>query len=66
MAITAIELLTEREKQIMHLIADGHSYKTIGQKIFISKETVKKHLKNIYQKLNVCNKIEAINKLKHH
>lgn len=47
----------------MDLISHGFSYKCTGEKLFISQETVKKHLKNIYKKLEAKNKIEAINKL---
>lgn len=57
-------LLTEREKEVLHLLSKGLVYKQIADELFISHETVKKHLKNIYQKLQVQNKIEALNKLK--
>ena len=43
-------------------VAQGLLYKEIAIRLAISPETVKKHLKNIYQKLHVQNKVEALNK----
>lgn len=54
-------LLTTREKEIISLIATGKSYKEVADALFISTETVRKHLSNIYCKLNVKSKIEAVN-----
>jgi two-component system, NarL family, response regulator LiaR len=56
--------ISEREKEVMSLIATGLTCKQVAEKLFLSPGTVKKHLDNIYFKLNVSNKIEAINKLK--
>jgi LuxR family maltose regulon positive regulatory protein len=64
MMITAIEILTEREKQIIRLTSQGQSYQSIAENLTISRETVKKHLHHIYGKLGVSNKIEAINKVR--
>jgi DNA-binding NarL/FixJ family response regulator len=58
----AYSLLSQREKEVLNLLSKGLMYKEIAQELFVSTETVKKHLKNIYQKLHVKNKIEAINK----
>lgn len=58
------ELLSEREHQVLEHLAQGFIYKQIGEKLFISHETVKQHIKHIYQKLHVQNKIEALNKLR--
>jgi len=55
-------LLSQREKEVLTLLAKGLLYKEIAQQLGIGTETVKKHLKNIYQKLHVQNKIEALNK----
>jgi len=55
-------LLSGREKEILHFISRGLLYKEIGQRLGIQKETVKKHLAKIYEKLQVQNKIEALNK----
>ena len=59
-----IQLLTEREKEVMKLLSKGLTYEKIARLLHISHETVKMHLKNIYRKLNVQNKIEALKKVK--
>lgn len=59
-----ILLLTPREKEVLHFLSKGMSYKEISGRIETSPETVKKHLKNIYRKLKVNNKIEALNSVK--
>jgi|SRR5665213_530496 len=56
------EILTEREKQILDLLAKGFLYKEIAKELDISHETVKGHIHNIYEKLQVQNKVEALNK----
>jgi DNA-binding NarL/FixJ family response regulator len=58
------ELLTGREQEVLQNVAQGLIYKEIGERLFISHETVKKHIKHIYQKLHVQNKIEALNKFR--
>jgi len=55
-------LLSGREREILHFISRGLLYKEIGQQLGIQKDTVKKHLAKIYEKLEVQNKIEALNK----
>jgi DNA-binding NarL/FixJ family response regulator len=57
-------LLSERELEVLRLTARGLTYPTISERLFISTETVKKHMHNIFRKLHVKNKIEAINKAK--
>lgn len=57
-------LLSLREKEVLELVAKGLLYKEIALRLEISTETVKKHLKNIYQKLHVQNKVEALNKFR--
>ncbi|MFM7023061.1 MAG: response regulator [Flavobacteriales bacterium] len=52
--------LTARETEILSQIAEGKSYTNIADALFISKETVKYHIKNIYIKLQVNNKADAI------
>ncbi|MEJ7646107.1 MAG: response regulator transcription factor [Chryseolinea sp.] len=54
--------ITPREKQVLELLAKGFSYRMIGQEFSISPETVKRHLKNIYQKLHVQCGPEAVAK----
>jgi len=56
--------LSERELDVLRLVAKGHTYTHMGDTLFISTETVKKHMANIFKKLHVKNKIEAINKSK--
>jgi two-component system, NarL family, response regulator LiaR len=58
------QILSNREMEVLGLIAEGLNHKEVAEKLFISPETVRKHLNNIYSKLNVNNKIEAINKFK--
>ncbi|MEP7264553.1 MAG: response regulator transcription factor [Bacteroidota bacterium] len=57
-----IEILTHREKEILDYLAKGFLYKEIATELFISKETVKKHIHNIYDKLQVQTRTEALNK----
>lgn len=54
--------LTERETEILSQISEGKSYTNIANALFISKETVKYHIKNIYIKLQVNNKADALKK----
>lgn len=54
--------ITEREKEILHLLTQGYTYRMIGQRCTISVETVRRHLKNIYQKLHVQCGTEAVAK----
>ncbi len=56
------EILTNREKEILDFLAKGFLYKEIATELDISYETVKKHIQNIYEKLQVQNKVEALNK----
>ena len=57
-------LLSKRELEVLKLMAEGLTHRQAAEKLFISPDTVRKHLQNIYSKLNVSNKIEAINKMK--
>ncbi len=52
--------LSEREKEILQLMSQGHNYRTIGDRSFISYETVRTHVKRIYKKLHVASRAEAI------
>lgn len=56
-----LKCLTNREKEIVDYISMGLSNKEIGEKLFISSNTVKNHVYNIYKKVNVKNKVELIN-----
>lgn len=53
------EQLTERERQILELIADGISNKEIGQRLFLTEKTIKHYVTNILQKLHVRNRVQA-------
>jgi DNA-binding NarL/FixJ family response regulator len=55
--------LTSRENEVLNLVAEGLLVKEISDQLSLSNYTVKSHLKNIYTKLHVRNKVEAINKL---
>lgn len=54
--------LTNREAEILKELVEGHSYKKISEKLFISLDTVRSHIKGIYQKLHVNSKSEAVAK----
>ncbi|HVM88610.1 MAG TPA: response regulator transcription factor [Puia sp.] len=56
------EVLSMREKEIMRQVSRGLVYKEIASRLGIQRETVKKHVANIYIKLKVQNRVEAINK----
>jgi DNA-binding NarL/FixJ family response regulator len=55
--------LTNKENEILILLSKGFLYKEIAAKLFISVGTVTQHIHNIYEKLHVTNKTEAINKI---
>lgn len=57
------ELLSKREQEVLELLSKGFLYKEIADKLSISISTVKRHLNSIYTKLQVQNKVEAVNKL---
>lgn len=57
-----LSVLSNREKEILELLAKGMLYKEIAASLFISQETVRKHVYHIYEKLHVNNRVEAINK----
>jgi DNA-binding NarL/FixJ family response regulator len=59
-----LEPLSEREHEIANTILDGLSYKMIAEKMFISLDTVRSHIKNIYKKLNINSKTELFNVFK--
>jgi LuxR family maltose regulon positive regulatory protein len=54
------EVLSAREMEVLHLLAQGCSDKRIAESLVIARETVHKHLKNIYGKLNVHSRTEAV------
>ena len=58
-----VELLSTRENEVLQLLAKGFLYKEIADKLSISTSTVRQHIHNIYEKLHVQNRTEAINKV---
>ena len=56
-------ILTQRELEVMQLVKQGLTNKAVAGHLNISAETVKKHLQNIFEKLDAGNKIEALNRL---
>jgi len=56
------EILTERENEVLQLLADGLLYKEIADRLHIVHGTVRQHIHNIYEKLHVQNRTEAVNK----
>jgi DNA-binding NarL/FixJ family response regulator len=60
---SALDVLSKREKEILEMLSTGLLYKEIAEKLYISAETVRKHVYHIYEKLHVGNRIEAVNKL---
>lgn len=54
--------LTQRELEILKLMAQGYRYKEIAQKLFVSFETVKTHIKHIFKKFGVNTKLAAVRK----
>lgn len=54
------ERLSEREAEILHLVADGLSNREIAEALFISRFTVESHVKRIYRKLAVSSRINAV------
>lgn len=57
-------ILTDREIDVLNEISQGHSNKLIADRLFISPFTVKRHIENIYQKLQAHNRIELLDKAK--
>jgi len=54
-----IELLTEREQEVLDLLADGFSNKDIAKRLFLSEKTVKNHLNTIFKKMEVTDRTNA-------
>ncbi|MCI8572036.1 MAG: response regulator transcription factor, partial [Lachnospiraceae bacterium] len=60
--IPFLEDLTESEKQILQLIADGMKRKEIAATLYISERTLTNHLQHIFEKLDVTSSVEAVTK----
>jgi DNA-binding NarL/FixJ family response regulator len=61
-ANTACEQLSRRENEILELMSGGLRYKEIAEQLFISTETVRTHIRNIYEKLQVNSRVAALKK----
>ena len=61
---TGLSSITPREAEILYWMGEGKGSKEIAACLNLSVHTVQKHTKNIYRKLDVHNKIEALNKTK--
>jgi DNA-binding NarL/FixJ family response regulator len=57
-----VDILTTREREVIELIAKGRMEKEVATELFISLKTVKTHISNIYTKLQVRTRVEALNK----
>ena len=59
---SSLDVLSKRENEILEMLSTGLLYKEISDKLFITTETVRKHVYHIYEKLHVTNRVEAVNK----
>ncbi len=57
---TGANPLSDREREVLQLVARGHTYKTIGAELFIAEKTVENHVRNILGKLHLSRKQELI------
>lgn len=55
-----LSYLTSREEEVLDLLTQGNNYKAIAGKLFISETTVKTHVNNIFQKLQVNDRTQAV------
>lgn len=62
-AAKEMELLSDRERQVLQRLAQGHRYKEIADGLNLSIETVRTHIRNMYHKLQVSSRTDALNKL---
>ncbi|HQE12733.1 MAG TPA: response regulator transcription factor [Flavipsychrobacter sp.] len=60
---TELQKLSKREQDILEFLSKGLRYKEIADKLFLSTETVRTHIRNIYQKLQVNSRTDALNKV---
>jgi DNA-binding NarL/FixJ family response regulator len=59
-ATSGAQPLSPREREVLQLVARGHSYREIGAELFISEKTVENHVRNILQKLHLSRRHELI------
>jgi DNA-binding NarL/FixJ family response regulator len=60
--VEELDMLSNREKEILELLSKGLMYKEIASQTFLAPETVRKHVYHIYEKLHVTNRVAAVNK----
>lgn len=60
-SFTKIGRLTERESEIATLLLKGRTYKMIAEELYLSQNTIKTHIKNIYSKFNIQSRMELVN-----
>lgn len=58
-----LDTLTEREQQILTFLASGYMYKEIADQLHLSVQTIRSYIRDIYSKLQVHSRMEAVNKL---
>lgn len=58
-----IERLTDREREVLEHLAQGYRYKEIADRLSVSLDTVRTHVRNLYEKLQVSSRTDALNKL---
>ena len=58
--MNSLQILTHREKEILLLLLEGKPYKQCCDRLYISLDTFKKHVKNIYKKIEVTSRSEAL------
>jgi DNA-binding CsgD family transcriptional regulator len=58
--------ISNREREIISMIMQGHPNRTIGERLFISDRTVKNHISSIYRKTGAANKVQLLNMIRNH
>ena len=56
-------MLTDRERQVLRELSEGYRYKEIAHRLGVSMDTVRTHVRNLYEKLQVSSRTDALNKL---
>ncbi len=59
-AATGQNPLSEREREVLRLVAKGHTYKSVGAELFIAEKTVENHVRNILGKLHLSRRAELV------
>lgn len=62
----AAQVLTKREQELLELLSQGYRYKEIADQLSLSIDTIRTHIRNIYRKLEVQSRAEALNKIYPH